>query len=94
MLREGNLKLTIYYDDRCELYDLSSDPKERNNLYGNAAYTAIQQEMTLKLLKRLLGVKVRDIKSLEWNYPKYPQDVRFEPLEMKEVIRDIRMEIQ
>lgn len=94
MLREGNLKLTIYYDDQCELYDLSSDPKELNNLYGNAAYAAVQQEMTLKLLKRLLGVKVRDIKSLEWNYPKYPQDVRFEPLEMKEVIRDIRMEVQ
>ena len=94
MLREGSLKLTIYYDDRCELYDLSSDPKELNNLYDDPEYTTVRQEMTLKLLKRLLGVKVRDIKSLEWNDPKYPQDVRFEPLEMKEVIRDIRMEVQ
>ena len=94
MLREGSLKLTIYYDDRCELYDLSSDPKELNNLYDDPEYTTVRQKMTLKLLKRLLGVKVRDIKSLEWNDPKYPQDVRFEPLEMKEVIRDIRMEVQ
>lgn len=52
---------------------------------------ALQNELTLLLLKRILSVKVRDIGDLEWKYPDYPYDVRFEPLENAgEVLQDIR----
>lgn len=91
MIRKGNMKLSIYYDDQCELYDLETDPYELNNLYENPEYSGIRDEMTLLLLKRVMGVKVRDIGQLEWNYPDYPHDVRFEPLEsFGEVLQDIR----
>lgn len=80
MLRQGDFKLSIYADDRCELYNLQNDPGEIHNLYGNQEYFKIQTEMTLTLLKRLLSVKVRDV-GLEWNYAPYMYDVRFEPLE-------------
>lgn len=80
MLREGMYKLSVYWDDKCELYDLSSDPDELINLYNNPEYECIRSDLTVKLLKRILSVKVRDI-GLEWNYEEYKQDVRFEPLE-------------
>lgn len=80
MLREGAFKLSIYADDKCELYNLDDDPHELNNLYNNESYLKIQTDMTLKLLKRVLGVKIRDT-GLEWDYPPYTHDVRFEPLE-------------
>lgn len=81
MIREGNFKLSIYHDDRCELYDLSTDPHELLNLYGDEHFEDIQNRLSLQLLKRILGTKVRRIDSLEWVYPAYPNDVRFEPLE-------------
>lgn len=81
MLRKGDYKLSIYADDCCELYDLSRDPGEIHNLYGMAEYSAVQQEMTLELLKRVMSVKVRDTGKMEWDYAEYPVDVREEPLE-------------
>lgn len=91
MLRKGSYKLSIYGDDYCELYDLSTDPYEIHNRYDEPKYAALQNELTLLLLKRILSVKVRDIGDLEWKYPDYPYDVRFEPLENAgEVLQDIR----
>lgn len=81
MLRKGDYKLSIYADDLCELYHLSQDPDEINNLYGNLQYNAVQQDMTLELLKRIMSVKVRDTGSISWNYQDYPVDVREHPLE-------------
>ena len=81
MLRKGDFKLSIYADDCCELYDLSNDPEEIRNLYGMEEYSAIQQEMTFELLKRVMSVKVRDTGKIEWDYPDYPVDVREHPLE-------------
>ena len=80
MIRKSNMKLSIYADDRCELYDLSTDPKELKNLYDDPAYKDIKTELTLDLLKRVMSVKTRDV-GLNWNYEKYPHDVRYEPLE-------------
>ncbi len=80
MIRWKSYKLSIYGDDKCELYDLETDPYELDNLYGRKEYEAVQNDLTLKLLKRTMSVKVRDI-GLKWNYPDYPHDVRFEPLE-------------
>jgi len=80
MIREGDYKLTIYADDRCELYDLKEDPNELNNLYGISQYQDVKNELTLSLMKRLLSVKVRDV-GIEWQYESYMHDVRFEPLE-------------
>lgn len=81
MLREGSFKLCLYGDDRCELYDLVQDPFELTNLYGSETYRAVQERMTTLLAKRLLTVKVRQTDSVAWDYPPYPTDVRFEPLE-------------
>jgi arylsulfatase A-like enzyme len=83
MLREENYKLSIYADDRCELYDIKRDPFELDNLYDMPQYEQTQQDLTLTLLKRQMNVKTRDI-GLEWNYTLYDHDVRFEPLEKTE----------
>ena len=91
MIRRGNLKLSVYADDLGELYDLEKDPHELHNLYHDDSYRAVRDEMTLLLLKRVMSVKVRDIHKLDWDYPQYPYDVRFEPLEsFGAVLEDIR----
>jgi len=79
MLRQGNYKLSIYADDRCELYNLEEDPLELENIYDKQEHLLLRQELTLTLLKRLLSVKKRDV-GIEWKYKGY-HDVRFEPLE-------------
>jgi len=90
MIRKGDYKLSIYADDRCELYDLSTDQHELHNLYNNEKFHAIQSELTLKLLKRTLNVKKRDV-GLEWKYSDYKHDVRFEPIECVDgVLKDKR----
>lgn len=81
MLRKDDYKLSVYADDRCELYNLAEDPEEIHNLYGNQTYNAEQQEMTLDLLKRVISVKERDIGEGSWDYQEYPFDVREHPLE-------------
>jgi arylsulfatase A-like enzyme len=80
MLRYKSWKLSMYSDDLCELYNLEDDPDELDNLYDNPKYRDIQERMTTLLLKRILGVKVRDI-GLDWDENEYPIDVRFNPLE-------------
>ncbi len=80
MIRKGHWKLSIYEDDQGELYDLNSDPEELTNLFDAQDHQEVRAEMTLALLKRVLGVKVRDV-GLEWPDSVYPVDVRFEPLQ-------------
>lgn len=80
MVRKGNWKLSIYHDDRCELYDVNADPGETENRYDDPKYAVIQAELTTELSKRLLGVKVRDV-GLRWPSEVHPVDVRFEPLQ-------------
>jgi len=50
-------------------------------LYTEDDYSQIRNHLTLLLLKRVIGTKVRDIGKLEWEYPSYQNDVRFEPIE-------------
>ncbi len=91
MIREGAYKLSIYGDDVCDLYNLEEDMDELINLYDNPDYREIQTDLTLKLLKRQMSVKVRDIGSMEWTYEDYPHDVRFEPLEnIGPELKDVR----
>lgn len=91
MIRKGSYKLSIYGDDNCELYNLSTDPYELDNLYGKPAFSSVQNDLTLLLLKRVLSVKVRDIGKMDWDYADYPYDVRFEPLENTgEILEDVR----
>lgn len=80
MIRKGDWKLSVYADDQGELYHLKDDPKERVNLYEDEAYASIRSDLTLSLVKRLLGVKVRDV-GVEWPFEEYPFDVRFEALQ-------------
>ena len=81
MLRWKNWKLSVYADDTCELFDLEKDPSELRNLHGNSDFAEVQNHMTALLLKRVLGVKMRDT-GLDWDMSEYPVDVRFEPLEI------------
>ena len=48
-------------------------------LVGDPARAAIQSELMLELLKRVVGVKVRDV-GIEWEDTAHPVDPRFEPL--------------
>jgi len=79
MLRKGDWKLSLYHDDRCELYNVKNDPGEMDNLYENETYRSIRENLTLLLTKRLLGVKVRDV-GMSWPASEGTVDVRFEPL--------------
>lgn len=81
MLRMDNWKISVYADDRGEMYHLKNDPLELDNLYGRAEYMEKQLELITALLQRTLAVKTRDI-GIEWDFSAYPRDVRFEPLEI------------
>ena len=83
MLRYKTWKLSMYTDDICELYNLADDPHELNNRYDDPTCAEIQAKMTIMLLKRVLGVKMRDV-GLDWDESEYPVDVRFNPLECME----------
>lgn len=49
-------RLTIYKDqDWGELYDLSSDPAETQNLWFNSNYADLKSELTMRLAHQLLG---------------------------------------
>ncbi len=50
-VRTDRYKLIHFYDDidTWELYDLKSDPKELNNLYGVSKYNAIQEDLHRQL---------------------------------------------
>ncbi len=89
MIREGHWKLSVYEDDFGELYDLSSDPGEMKNLFDDEAHQERKSKMTMSLLKRILGVKTRDV-GIEWPYSDHSVDVRFEPLQK---MREDRAEI-
>lgn len=79
MIRKGPWKLSIYHDDECELYNIEEDPHEIRNLYDSEEHKEVQAELTLLLMKRTLGVKVRDV-GLDWPSERYPFDLRFESL--------------
>lgn len=79
MIRQGDWKLSMYVDDRCELYHLKEDPHELHNRYDDPACLEIRNELTTALLKRTLGVKIREV-GIDWPTDLYPVDARFEPL--------------
>lgn len=54
MQRYKNWKLNIRTNGQNELYDMENDPREFVNLYGNADYAGIQNELTLKALTWLV----------------------------------------
>ena len=48
-VRTHTHKIIHYPNNEWELYDLESDPYEITNLYGNAAYAEVQQDMAQRL---------------------------------------------
>ena len=80
MVTDGRYKLTIYYDDVCELYDLKEDPHELDNRFEDPALKGLRERLTLELCKRLMGVGVRDIGQIKW--PEPYGDPRDTPLEI------------
>ncbi len=87
MIRIGDWKLSVYHDDRCELYNIAEDPEELVNRYDDPGCAETRIRMTTELLKRSLGVKVRDV-GLDWPSDTYPVDVRFESLHKRNVDRN------
>ncbi|MFW5864090.1 MAG: sulfatase, partial [bacterium] len=59
MVTDGRYKLSMYCDDRHELYDLETDPGEVQNLWDNPDYADIQKRLNELLVQRLLGVGLR-----------------------------------
>lgn len=54
MLRSNHWKLCSHSFDCWELFDLEHDPDEIRNLYGDPEYAAIAQEMTQRLMARMM----------------------------------------
>ncbi|WP_372798489.1 sulfatase-like hydrolase/transferase, partial [Pontiella sp.] len=54
MLRSNDWKLCSHSFDGWELYDLQQDPSEKNNLYGDPAYADIAQQLTQRLMARMM----------------------------------------
>ena len=54
MARSRDLKLNFYADDRCELYDLATDPGETVNRYDDPAYRDRRQELLEKITRFLI----------------------------------------
>ncbi len=82
MLRRGEWKLSVYAEDRGELYHITEDPEETKNLFERPEYADIRNDLILRLLRRVLGVKIRDVEGDVWNTEEYPVDVRRMPLEV------------
>jgi arylsulfatase A-like enzyme len=55
MIRTRRYKLVISPADKNELYDLTADPYELNNLYDHPGYTSMQQELTGRLYRHLVA---------------------------------------
>jgi arylsulfatase A-like enzyme len=79
MITDGRYKLSVYYDDVCELYDLRTDPKELDNVFEDPTLKEVREKLTLALCRKLMGVGVRDV-GLEW--PEDYDDPRDTPIEV------------
>ena len=53
MVRSDRYKLTLFDNDRSELYDLGADPDERYNLYGRPELANVQLELTTQIVQHL-----------------------------------------
>lgn len=90
MVSDGRFKLSMYADDRHELYDLQNDPLEEHNLYGRADRVDIQMHLMEELMQRALGVGVRP--DGEWtadcvDMRRSPPEARDSQWERKEFIK-------
>jgi len=56
MVRQGDWKLIMDMQGRGQLYDLSVDPMELNNLYNRPRYSEVQMSMMQKMLEWILRV--------------------------------------
>tara|TARA_B100000700_G_scaffold21418_1_gene20807 strand:+ start:708 stop:1043 length:336 start_codon:yes stop_codon:yes gene_type:complete len=53
MIRAGNWKLNYYSEfDSCQLFDLSTDPEERNDLAGRAECSVIVNQLKARIHER------------------------------------------
>lgn len=52
MIKRDNIKLNYYHGETPELFDLSEDSGETNNLAGISEYSQVQRSMTEELLSR------------------------------------------
>jgi len=78
-ITDGRYKLSIYYDDICELYDLQADPGELDNRFDDPSLAQVRNRLTLDLCRRMMGSGVRDIGEIVW--PESYDDPRQVPLE-------------
>ncbi len=67
-ITDGHYKLSVYYDDVCELYDLEKDPGESDNRFDDPSLIEVRSRLTLDLCRRLTGVGVRNV-GISWTEP-------------------------
>ena len=57
MVRMGDYKLIFDSEKRADLYNVATDPSEKQNLYGNKQYKSIQDALMVELLQWCLRVQ-------------------------------------
>jgi arylsulfatase A-like enzyme len=64
MIRDGRYKLTVYHGTgggaEAELYDMTEDPNELNDLYSSPEAGAVRQELTDKLVEWMFQQELRE----------------------------------
>ena len=80
MITDGRYKLSVYFDDICELYDLATDPNELDNRFEDTILAEVRERLMMELCRRLLGAGVRDVGGVRWP-DGYNSDPRQMPLE-------------
>ncbi|MBT3275793.1 MAG: sulfatase-like hydrolase/transferase, partial [Spirochaetales bacterium] len=53
MVRDNRFKLTLYDNDRSELYDVQNDPDERSNLHDDPGHMGEQLRLTSEIVRHL-----------------------------------------
>lgn len=69
MVRSNRWKYCYYADGYAELYDLSKDPVEANNLAGKAEFQAVENELRTRLLNWLITSDETDQIAPRWLLP-------------------------
>jgi len=59
MVRRGNYKYTYIHEYETQLFDISKDPDERNNLSGKLEYNQLEDELKSSILSRFSPEAVR-----------------------------------
>jgi len=87
MITDGRYKLSVYYDDTPELYDLEADPRELENRFEDPALERVRERLTLEMCRRMLGAGVRARLTPVWPEGPDPRDTPMETAVLRQRLR-------